>query len=222
MASSGSEPGSFDLRMNCAVTMSVYQVISWPCCIIEHVLLMSVDIASMARSFQENRPRSGNNPCAGGHVDLHDQPSSWDQASHSTRLLQNQLHRTHINEMAAANSEPAGSWLMPGISKALEPNVSASAAELVDDIHGRHVYIYLYIYMILKLSRNYGRERKEGTKPCTTSRLGGGGRRGEFLRYMNMEKHPNQTHPSLEHPHIHCTSMPLISCSASTFSLLSL
>lgn len=55
---------------------------------------------------------------------LHDQPSSCDQASHSNKLLHIQLQVTHIKEMAAANSDPAGSWLMPGISKTQWPGLS--------------------------------------------------------------------------------------------------
>lgn len=55
---------------------------------------------------------------------LHDQPSSCDQASHSSKLLPTQLQVTHTKEMAAANSEPAGSWLMPGISKTQWPGLS--------------------------------------------------------------------------------------------------
>lgn len=47
---------------------------------------------------------------------LQDHPSWCDQVSHSSKLLQIQLTDAHINETAAAPSDPAGSWLMPGIA----------------------------------------------------------------------------------------------------------
>lgn len=47
---------------------------------------------------------------------LHDHPSWCDQVSHSNKLLQVQLTEAHISDMAAAPSDPAGSWLMPGIA----------------------------------------------------------------------------------------------------------
>lgn len=60
----------------------------------------------------------------GGTLDLQDQPSSCDQASHSSKQLQISLQDTQIKETAAASSDPAGSWLMPGISKAQWPDLS--------------------------------------------------------------------------------------------------
>ena len=47
---------------------------------------------------------------------LHDHPSWCDHVSHSNKLLQIQLTEAHISDMAAAPSDPAGSWLMLGIA----------------------------------------------------------------------------------------------------------
>lgn len=49
---------------------------------------------------------------------LQDHPSWCDHVSHSSKLLQIQLVDAHMSEMAAAPSDPAGSWLMPGIASA--------------------------------------------------------------------------------------------------------
>lgn len=52
---------------------------------------------------------------------LQDHPSWCDHVSHSSKLLQIQLADAHMSEMAAAPSDPAGSWLMPGIASAVSP-----------------------------------------------------------------------------------------------------
>lgn len=52
---------------------------------------------------------------------LQDHPSWCDHVSHSSKLLHIQLVDAHISDTAAAPSDPAGSWLMPGIASAVSP-----------------------------------------------------------------------------------------------------